>query len=119
MSEIKLGTKELLQLNKIKKEHRATFNLTKLPEEQEVQFQQFIKSSAWYKEFTKDFGGPPDLDDPNYDYRGAWEEMGADMFALDEESGKIHGFDRAPSGKWLKSPEHPTVFKQYLQELEQ
>jgi len=62
-------------------------------------------------------GEPPNLDDPEYDYRGAFQELGEDMFALDPESGKQHGFSRTPSGRWLKSPDHPTAWKEYLMSI--
>ncbi len=99
MAERKLTTKDILKLRKIKREHAKSFSLTTLSEKEEVEFQSFIRNSDWYKEFVADLGGPPNLDDGNYDYRGAWKEMGAEMFGVDPESGKIHGFDRAPSGK--------------------
>jgi hypothetical protein len=105
-------------LDKIKREHAESFGITSLPSNEEAEFQEFITNSDWHKEFVSDFGGPPNLNDPDYDYRGAWKEMGAEMFGVDPESGKIHGFDRAPSGKWLKSPQHPTVHKQYEMELQ-
>ena len=104
-------------LDLIKREHAKSFALTELPSNQEAQFLEYIINSDWYKEFSRDFGGLPNLNDPDYDYRGAWKEMGADMFGIDPDSGKIHGYSRAPSGKWLKSPQHPTVDKQYQQEL--
>jgi hypothetical protein len=104
-------------LDLIKREHAKSFALTELPSNEEAQFLEYIINSDWYKEFSRDFGGPPNLNDPDYDYRGAWKEMGADMFGIDPDSGKIHGYSRAPSGKWLKSPQHPTVDKQYQQEL--
>jgi hypothetical protein len=116
--ERKLTTKDILELKKIRRQHAESFSITKLPPEKEAEFQSFIRNTEWYSEFTQDFGGPPNLDDDNYDYRGAWEEMGAEMFGRNPEDGKMHGFDRAPSGKWLKSPEHPTVIKQYMMELQ-
>jgi hypothetical protein len=116
--ETKLTTKDLLALRKMKREHARDFKITELSDKEEKAFQSFIEDSGWYKEFTRDFGGPPQLNDPGYDYRGAWKEMGEDMFGVDPESGKIHGFSRTPSGKWLKSPDHPTAIKEYMMEIQ-
>jgi len=104
-------------LDKMKREHAESFRITELPSEEEARFLEFITNSDWYKEFASNYGGPPNLNDPDYDYRGAWREMGAEMFGFDPESGTIHGYGRAPSGKWLKSPQHPTIGRQYEEEL--
>lgn len=48
----------------------------------------------------------------DYDYGGAWSEMGSEMFGTDPNSGTQHGYSKAPSGRWLKSPDHKTAWKE-------
>ena len=38
----------------------------------EHMFQQGIRATPWFGEFTGHYGGEPNLNDPNYDYRKAW-----------------------------------------------
>lgn len=47
---------------------------------------------------------------PDYDYRRAWRE-GTD-WAMDPNDGTLHGGSMSREGNWLKSPEHPTSWKQ-------
>lgn len=46
------------------------------------------------------------MDDPNYDYRGAFKS-GADF-------SQTHGPSRSPTGQWFKGPKHPTAWKEYM-----
>jgi hypothetical protein len=113
----RLNTQDLQAIRQMQKDHKKSFSVTKLSKQDEAAFQSFVTQSEFFKSFSDDFGEPPNLDDPGYDYRGAFQELGEDMFALDPESGKQHGFSRTPSGRWLKSPDHPTAWKEYLMSI--
>ena len=49
---------------------RAT---AKLNADEESAFQNWIKSTGWYKEFRNEYNEEPDLNDAEYDYRAAWK----------------------------------------------
>lgn len=87
-------------------EHDLDFALTQLEPGDEQQFQRDVKHSGWYRGFRSAFGQAPDLDDPSYDYRGAWQAG-----ALPGQG--QHWPSRGQDGKWLKSPEHPSAWMEY------
>jgi hypothetical protein len=35
-------------------------------------YQRGVRKSPWYREFESEEGGPPKLNDPDYNYRKAW-----------------------------------------------
>ena len=82
---------------------------TTMPADQELQFQNDIKATPWYKEFVAKYNEEPNFNDPNYDYRGAWR---AGMLPSERNSTDkmYHWSDRTSDGQWLKSPHHPTAW---------
>jgi hypothetical protein len=66
-------------------------------------YQNEIRNTQWYKEFTDRYGEQPNLNDPNYDYRSAWES-GARPDVRDPGDGQLHW----PSD--FKGPDHPNRF---------
>lgn len=86
---------------------------TVLSPQEETAFRQWFVQSPFYKEFQNEHGRVPDIDDPDYDYRGLWKSYGDDAFSRNEGDGRYHGFSRAKDGKWLKNPaKHPTAWKE-------
>ena len=77
--------------------------LTKLDGEQEYLFQDEIRSSPWYAEFILNEGGAPDLDYPDFDYRGAW--LDGETLKVNKNDGRLHW-----GSKW-KSKDHATAWK--------
>lgn len=83
----------------------AKVNLTAA---EEKQFQSDIRSSDWYKEFKKDYGEEPNLNDSNYNYRAAWKAgVKPQRYEFDK---KLHWESTSPSGESLKSVSHPTAW---------
>jgi len=83
--------------------------LLTLSPEQERQFQSEMQNAPWFKELAKFQGGiNPNLNDPNYDYRRAWK------LGVQPQRSPVDNFyhwgDAAPTGEWLKSPNHPTAW---------
>ena len=52
---------------------------TKLPKDKELDFQKFMRSTPWYRDFKKDIGMEPNLNDPDYDYRAFYQSQNHDM----------------------------------------
>jgi len=88
------------------------FKFTVLGPDEEQKFQQFILNHPWYSEFKEEFGQEPQIDGGDYDYRGAWEARGEEMFAKNPMDRKWHGYSKTPGGSWLKAPEHTTRWKE-------
>jgi hypothetical protein len=85
-----------------------------LPPQEEAQFQSWIKALPWYREFAQQYGAPPNLNDPDYDYRAAWK-AGCEP-QRHPGDGKYHWPSVAPDGTMLKGKNHPTRWKEeYLQ----
>lgn len=86
-----------------------TWKPTTMPPEQEAKFREDIKATPWYKEFVEKYKEEPNLDDLNYDYRGAWR---AGMLPTERNpvDNMYHWSDRTEEGQWLKSPHHPTAW---------
>jgi hypothetical protein len=90
-------------------------------EPREDDFQKGIRGTEWFSEFVKQYGEEPDLrpmsDDPakgpNYDYRKAWAE-GVRPVRDPHDNGRFHWSSAAPSGKMLKSANHPTAWKEHF-----
>jgi hypothetical protein len=84
---------------------------TKLSKEEEQRFQTWIKGTGWYSEFKKEYGEEPDLNDRDYDYRAAWKAgIKPERYAPDNN--RYHWPSSLPSGKMLKSSDHPTAWKE-------
>lgn len=79
---------------------------------QENHFQSWVKELPWYSEFKANYGGEPNLDDPQYNYRAAW--LAGVKPGIDPESLTWHWPDSAPNGHILKSREHPTLYMEFL-----
>tara|TARA_R100001530_G_scaffold10707_1_gene10584 strand:- start:75 stop:500 length:426 start_codon:yes stop_codon:yes gene_type:complete len=88
------------------------FKHTILSPKEEKKFQKEFTSSPWYKDFVMRNKEDP-LNNPDYDYRGAWKGG-----ALDINTPQTHGLSRDPSTKkWLKDPRtHDTAWKEYYME---
>ena len=69
----------------------------------EGEFQRGIRDTPWFSEFTKHYGGEPNLQDPNYDYRAAWK-AGARPEVRDPEDQLLHWPSR------FKGENHPNRF---------
>tara|TARA_R110002096_G_scaffold68954_5_gene165958 strand:- start:6312 stop:7706 length:1395 start_codon:yes stop_codon:yes gene_type:complete len=89
---------------------------TVLEGQEEVAFREWFTKSPYALEYQQRNGRAPNMDDPDYDYRGLWKTYGPEKaFAKVEESDGqqyYHGYSRAPDGgKWLKNPSsNPTAW---------
>lgn len=99
---------QIKKMQELTADHAVAFEMTTLPPLEEKRFREAMRESGWYRTFRKDFGEPPNLNDPTYDYRGAWKQ------GLVPESGQPWP-DRATDGKWFKAPHHPTSWMEYYQ----
>ena len=67
----------------------------------------------WQNAFRSRFGEMPNLNDPQYDYRGAWQGgIAPQPYAPDQ--GFPHWPSALPSGQSLKAPEHPTAWMEHF-----
>jgi hypothetical protein len=83
-----------------------TYQQTKLNPQQEIEFQNWFKGLPWYAQMTKDTGQMPNMNDPMYDYRGAFAaKMGPD------ETGHWRSVN-PETGRPLKNPKHDTWWKE-------
>jgi hypothetical protein len=72
-----------------------------------------IKKTEWYKEFTEEYGEPPDLETSDYDYRKAWQ-AGIRPERDPYDNNKYHWASSDPAtGEMLKAEDHPTAWKEY------
>lgn len=79
----------------------------------ESQFQAGIKATPWYSEFQQQYGEPPNLNDPDYDYRAAWSAgLRPERYAPD--GGAYHWPSSLPNGQMLKSEAHPTAWMEHF-----
>jgi hypothetical protein len=83
-------------------------------DDDELKFQNWIRSTEWYNQFTKQYGEEPNLDDPMYDYRKAWKSGVEPQINLYD--GTYHWPSKTPSGEWLKSKKHPTAWMELFME---
>jgi hypothetical protein len=70
----------------------------------------------WYSGWSQKAGIAPDPDDPlhKYDYRAA-HRAGVEP-TLNPRDGRYHWPSKTPDGKWLKSQDHPTAWKETYME---
>lgn len=66
----------------------------------EQMFQEGIRQTPWYREFLERYGEEPDLNDPNYNYREAWD-AGARPDVRDPQDQQFHWSSE------FKGLEHP------------
>lgn len=72
-----------------------------------------IKKTEWYKEFTEEYGEPPDLETSDYDYRKAWK-AGVRPERDPYDKNKYHWASSDPAtGDMLKAEDHPTAWKEH------
>lgn len=82
------------------------YQQTKLNPRQEREFQTWFKSLPWYANYTQRTGQAPNMNDPMYDYRGAFaSNMGPD------ETGHWRSVNPM-TGRPLKNPKHDTWWKE-------
>ena len=86
---------------------------TSLAPEEEARFQSWIKSTEWFKEFNKEYNEQPNLNSPEYDYRAAWK-AGIEPERDPYDKNRFHWPSSLPTGEMLKSPTHPTAWKEYF-----
>ena len=79
----------------------------------EEQFQAWIRSTPWFKEFKSEYKEEPDLNTRDYDYRAAWR-AGIKPERDPYDNNRFHWPSSSPEGKMLKSPDHPTAWKEYF-----
>ena len=98
---------------------QAAYAPTQLTPQEEEQFQSFMASNPdvlkWKSDFEEEYGSSPNIDDSNYDYRGAWK---AGIVPQATQPGDVpHWGSIGVAGKQLKSPDHPTRWKSEYMEL--
>ena len=54
------------------------------------------------------------VNDPNYDYRLAW--LRGEQPQINQYDGRYHWASKTQKGEWLKSPQHPTAWKEIFME---
>lgn len=114
-----------------KKADEIDFKMTELSPEEKSSMVSFLKESKWLsqiqdsikeesgKEIPKEMLLKEIMSNDDYDYGGAYKDLGEDMFATDPASGTQHGYSKSPkTGKWYKSPKHETTWKQMFWEEE-
>ena len=84
----------------------------KAPDEESA-FQNWIRGTDWFKEFKAQYNEDPDLNTKDYDYRAAWK-AGVQPERDPYDNNRFHWPSSLPSGKMLKSAEHPTAWKEYF-----
>lgn len=75
-----------------------------LGEQDEEQFQSWIRETPWFKQFFQEYREEPYLNTPEYDYRGAWQ-AGVEP-QINKHDNRYHWDGR------FKSETHPTKWKQ-------
>ena len=86
--------------------------LTKLSPQDEKLFQDWIKATAWYQEFVRDYGEIPDINTRGYDYRGAWK-AGIRPERNPSDQNRYHWSDFGGNQR-MKSLYHPAAWAQYF-----
>lgn len=66
----------------------------------------------WYDEFTQKNGGPPNLNDPDYDYRAAVQNGVVPQ--RDVNGDNTYHWSSSAGGKMLKSENHPTAWMEHF-----
>jgi hypothetical protein len=83
-----------------------------LDKDQEGRFQNWIRSTGWFKEYVKEYGEEPDLNIKEYDYRAAWR-AGVVPQRDPHDQNRYHWSSVDPqTGRPLKSEDHPTAWKE-------
>ena len=82
---------------------------TQLSDKEEQEFQKWVRDTDWFKEYKTKYKEEPNLNDPNYNYRGAWK--GGAKLERNPTDNQYHWPD-VINGKMLKSPHHATAWAQ-------
>lgn len=110
-----LDPQQILRIKRLQAEHQYRYQPTSLQPQEQRKFEADMLNSAWGQGFMSEFGMSKQQfvdminKDPSYDYKGAWKQN------LIPETAGAHWRDRAPDGKFLKSPDHPTAWMEYYQ----
>lgn len=91
----------------------ARTRAAKAPTNDEAAFQNWIRNTGWFKEFVNEYKEEPDLNTKDYDYRAAWKANVLPQRDL-YDNNRFHWPSSLPTGKMLKSAEHPTAWKEYF-----
>ena len=93
----------------------STANPRVMAQGQESRFLRDIARTPWFSEFAQSYGERPDLSrNADYDYRKAWA-AGVRPEPDPYDGNRYHWPSSLPSGEMLKSPTHPTLWKeQYM-----
>lgn len=87
--------------------------LAQQEDDKERQFRAGIEATPWFAEFMKQYGEPPDLrPGGDYDYRKAWD-AGVRPERDPYDASRYHWPSSLPDGTMLKSPDHPTAWKEH------
>lgn len=86
--------------------------LTKLSPGDEEKFQGWIQGLPWYKEFVQKYNEAPNLNDPNYDYRAAYQ-AGISPDQRNVQDNMYHWPDFG-GDRMMKSPYHPAAWAEYF-----
>ena len=82
---------------------------TRLHQTREWQFQQDVRGHPWFSDFLRRYGEEPNLNDPQYDYRGAWHA--GLMPTMNRADQSYHWPSSHPeTGASFKSADHPTAW---------
>ena len=82
---------------------------TTLTNAEESRFQDFIKNTLWYNQYKNQYGGEPDLNNPDYDYRKAYLS-GTTPQNYEFDPTIQHWPSTTKEGEPLKSANHPTAW---------
>lgn len=74
----------------------------------EIMFKVWATQLPWYKEFTKQYGEPPDLNSKDYDYRAAYK-AGVEPTRYAPDNNKYH-WPSVAGNQELKAANHPTAW---------
>lgn len=89
----------------------------KLSSAEEKKFQEWMNSNPrvlqWRKEFIREYGEEPNIDNSNYDYRKAWKN-GVVPEPDQYDNNRLHWSSSTQSGEMLKADDHPTAWKEYF-----
>jgi hypothetical protein len=100
---------------------------TQLPQDKEIEFRNWLSGTDWFNEIKgliaeennvspSEIGNDEALsmilDNADYDYRGAWASN--PKMERDPYDNRIHWASRTTDGRMLKSPQHPTAWKEFF-----
>jgi hypothetical protein len=87
---------------------------TVLSPQEEAKFQKEIQDTLWYWQYKHQYNEAPNLNDPMYDYRGAYV-AGVQPQSYQYDKTIQHWPSVAPNGDSLKASAHPTAWMEDFQ----